>query len=1453
MENSRVVVEAVESIDLHQVSSMNHSGRSPRTSDRDDQLQVYPVSITANPPTHVAQGCLRIALQPSGNDDVVEVDRVERSQEHSAVATEHDPDNDMAGSVNPRRQCGTPGSQCDITGRQCDDPGRQCNKDEALSIVIQKLTEIVNGNKQQQSESDSCKKSSNPTTKDIQICQTEASSKTKEQSKQTDVQNLYKCPECPCLFAVDPVQLLGKTLPKCPCCQNRTGGNANSGDDMYLVPEPELKEYKCNLCEFKTPEKSMFYAHLRTHPDDVYKCALCDYATTMKNLMTRHQRSHEVSRKYKCNQCEFVTMELSVLQAHLKTHNQTQELMLKCSECGYSCKCEEVLRDHMWKHIDKIAPKGVVQLQKDGQSVENTSSRPNSDSGAVFPSSLPQNAPQTRQVPQPAPSLFKCLLCGYVCEKLCTLKAHAWRHAGEEGCSYPVIEELFSAINQPNQISNSGGQPTMSTCCGQTSGKNCCGESSVADQCQCQPVNVNPKQFPVIERLVSTAYARKYYPAVNQAKPPEVSNTGVAQTSPDSSEQRDQTNESQVEQMRKRSPAEQKLTDSGRTVSKELCTEMTFVDKNTETSSARKGTSVNNQQLAISEQNDAALMTTDNTSENKEDPRHDHETPANKHATPKQEASKSSSDDVNKLIIETRTSLQQLISDTVEHQIGKDRVISSAKDDRSKRHSVRYAVEHRDLQEAYQTELLQREKTNAKSNTHPGAAGDRQTEVLDIGSGNESTDNGKGGEQRLVSEKVESASSSGVSCSNLLASLLQKSQQEGSKQRSRSTAEPKKGKGSAGQGSNALESLIAATLAGLKSQGMHVSGGQDKQKEEHVPHTENSQALEAVPFVPPVARKNTQMQTQAETDQQKNCPNYNPDLDEPCVCTSEEVVGDEQIIVIYDHDVSQDKPQPQRAKRSAGKGMVTRSKRRKSGAVSPAFSDDSNESNSSKQGGISSSLLTVIERMRDNPDESREEIMEKLQQTSASITSDRDRETVDLESLIETVNVPQPLYQCKLCQYFSANKGYVKQHMRIHKERIPYKCPLCDFIGDHSEDLQEHMMDHCKQRTYQCKECSATFYYKSQLKAHVRGHNENVPFQCETCDYETCNSATFKAHLKTHTTNRIYTCYACSMSFKQRYLLRQHKLECEMNQTYSCQECDFTADTRENLEKHRQVHVKPYKCEICDYTSATISGVKNHMKFHASDKPYKCQYCDFAGPYPQSLRSHMKKHYGEVHNVQQMEQYKCNLCGYICSHLPSLKSHMWRHASEPNYNYDATNDVINAALDFESKQHTSVSKAKDDRKRTAEKAEQFSEQDSQSESQVLKKQNRNKGFEYSLVTFRCSQCGYEGIDKAALTEHMKTHIQINQSQGVGSTDKSAISNQQDRQSHQPLAEQHLGLQPQQQLQRQQDQQQAENAEPSADNNNVQVLNTLESLADGVERCPEPDVIGHQEEVVATEN
>ncbi|KAI1904103.1 hypothetical protein AGOR_G00002220 [Albula goreensis] len=390
--------------------------------------------------------------------------------------------------------------------------------------------------------------------------------------------------------------------------------------------------------------------------------------------------------------------------------------------------------------------------------------------------------------------------------------------------------------------------------------------------------------------------------------------------------------------------------------------------------------------------------------------------------------------------------------------------------------------------------------------------------------------------------------------------------------------------------------------------------------------------------------------------------------------------------------------------------------------------------------GISTSLLTVIEKLRERTDQnaSDEDILKELQDNAQSQPSGGEGAAVPEGNLVEFIPDSERPYRCRLCRYSSGNKGYIKQHLRVHRQRQPYQCPICEHIAQDSKDLESHMINHCKTRMYHCKQCSETFYYKSQLRNHER-------------DLHGLGDSAAALVPVTET----------------------------------------VAAGEESEEKAADEEAssiqKIYKCDVCDYTSSTYVGVRNHRRIHNSDKPYRCCSCDFATTNMNSLKSHMRRHPQEHQAVQLLEQYRCSMCGYVCSHPPSLKSHMWKHAGDQNYNYEQVNKAINEAISQSSrspsipqkatavveqacvvssavekatpKLDTTVAISMDSGGAafpgTSTEALQRPPQDSGTVEKVGG--HPRPGMEYCVLLFCCCICNFESPSKEQLMEHMKDH------------------------------------------------------------------------------------------------
>uniref|UniRef100_A0A3B3ZPX2 C2H2-type domain-containing protein n=1 Tax=Periophthalmus magnuspinnatus TaxID=409849 RepID=A0A3B3ZPX2_9GOBI len=258
-----------------------------------------------------------------------------------------------------------------------------------------------------------------------------------------------------------------------------------------------------------------------------------------------------------------------------------------------------------------------------------------------------------------------------------------------------------------------------------------------------------------------------------------------------------------------------------------------------------------------------------------------------------------------------------------------------------------------------------------------------------------------------------------------------------------------------------------------------------------------------------------------------------------------------------------------------GKPCVIKPKREQSLG---SLGEGDEEVTGTKAAGISLSLLTVIERLRERSDQntSDEDILKELQDNAqvqngtASATSDN--------SLVDYIQGSERPYRCKLCQYSSGNKGYIKQHLRVHKQRQPYQCPICEHIATDSKDLESHMIHHCKTKMYQCKQCPESFHYKCQLRTHE-------------------------------------------------------------GEFHSPDEASVTDKVTKREEAYQHNGQKMYKCDECNYTSSTFLGVRNHRRIHNADKPYRCSLCGYVCSHPPSLKSHMWKHAGDQnYNYEQVNR-----------------------------------------------------------------------------------------------------------------------------------------------------------------------------------------------------------------------
>ncbi|XP_006168059.1 zinc finger protein 507 [Tupaia chinensis] len=352
--------------------------------------------------------------------------------------------------------------------------------------------------------------------------------------------------------------------------------------------------------------------------------------------------------------------------------------------------------------------------------------------------------------------------------------------------------------------------------------------------------------------------------------------------------------------------------------------------------------------------------------------------------------------------------------------------------------------------------------------------------------------------------------------------------------------------------------------------------------------------------------------------------------------------------------------------------------------------------------GISMSLLTVIEKLRERTDQnaSDDDILKELQD-NAQCQPNSDTSLLG-NNVVEYIPNAERPYRCRLCHYTSGNKGYIKQHLRVHRQRQPYQCPICEHIADNSKDLESHMINHCKTRIYQCKQCEESFHYKSQLRNHER---------------------------------------------------EQHSLPDTLSIAAS-NEPRISSDTTDGKcvqEGNKSSVQKQYRCDVCDYTSTTYVGVRNHRRIHNSDKPYRCSLCGYVCSHPPSLKSHMWKHASDQnYNYEQVNKAindAISQSGRVLGKSPGK--------TVLNNSEERADPVTGSSENLVSSSEL-ISQAPSEALSSNEN-EKLSPTSNTSYSVDKNSGLAPPGMEYCVLLFCCCICGFESTSKENLLDHMKEH------------------------------------------------------------------------------------------------
>ena len=105
-------------------------------------------------------------------------------------------------------------------------------------------------------------------------------------------------------------------------------------------------------------------------------------------------------------------------------------------------------------------------------------------------------------------------------------------------------------------------------------------------------------------------------------------------------------------------------------------------------------------------------------------------------------------------------------------------------------------------------------------------------------------------------------------------------------------------------------------------------------------------------------------------------------------------------------------------------------------------------------------------------------------------------------------------YNCNICQYSTAEKGYLSNHIKSQHIYQRFFCNICDYESTQKSHLSTHTKNiHKTGEKVICPDCNKTikmFNINNHKKLFHSG--EHIQYNCDICNFQTIH----KFHLKRH-------------------------------------------------------------------------------------------------------------------------------------------------------------------------------------------------------------------------------------------------------------------------------------------------------------------------------------------------
>ncbi|CAJ1053906.1 zinc finger protein 391-like [Xyrichtys novacula] len=291
---------------------------------------------------------------------------------------------------------------------------------------------------------------------------------------------------------------------------------------------------------------------------------------------------------------------------------------------------------------------------------------------------------------------------------------------------------------------------------------------------------------------------------------------------------------------------------------------------------------------------------------------------------------------------------------------------------------------------------------------------------------------------------------------------------------------------------------------------------------------------------------------------------------------------------------------------------------------------------------------------------------------SETVTQDQDQGT----STGDSSGQLDPKYGSSYIQHQEKSSRELEQHQEPQRPKKKFDCPTCGRPFPSSGALRRHLVIHSGKRPYKCFICGRGFTQGGNLKTHMKTHKgdlskwtlvkEKSPPKetpvtvhlCGECGMEFPQKQQLEDHRQTHI--KPYSCPDCGKTFKNESYINIHRRVHSADSPFLCLVCGKRCATAETLRMHEITHTRErnYICCECGKAFLQASHLSVHIRTHTGERPHLCPVCgkSYSRSFP--LKVHLRVHTGE-------KPFKCDKCGKCFYYSQGYKAHLKVHDKKP--------------------------------------------------------------------------------------------------------------------------------------------------------------------------------------------